>query len=519
MLGRSCPNWAVYLVLPNFLLASIAPADEQEHAETPIASQAPAENVAMSGSGLIDMHLRNAWMKQKLTESPIEANDVVWMRRAYLDILGRIPTQTEIVEFGAMGGKRPDLCEKLVNHPEFASHLANIWTEPLTHLEADRRNLALPATSRFLARKFQAGEGWDKIARDFLTSDEFIGGTTGGERAELATETASKALLGIDTYCAKCHNQPELTDEKPANPSYKRFLSQADYAGIHALMEKSGGGSLGATRDGEIFTVNPGFDKKVGSVGDVLTQHESFPRAFVNRMWANFFGAGLNSSDVDDFRADDKVNHPELLRDLSAKFVASGYNVKELAKWICQSNAYSLSSTVNESNKLDEKYFSRAMLRRMTADQLADSLVTALGSSAVDRNSWLQVLRNPDSGAFAEERGKPARFNYNIRNQLALMNSDQMNRALKAAPEIKLPAPSAEQLKDKVDATLGRAPTPDEVKLKRIFYKTLSRAPKLNEYQKFGEIRPNIVATEGVDGYWEAVLWSVVNSNEFILNH
>ncbi len=483
------------------ILSLIAVPARGAHEETQVVEQKVAEagrpeDMALSGNALIDKHMTATWSKHGLTPSGKEEN-LIWMRRAYLDILGRIPTQEEVSQFVASKGDRAGLCDKLVEQPDFSKYLAFLWTAAMTGTNPDDdffNDFYGQRIREDLERQFARGDSWKQIAPAAITSRNFQSANN-GENREAETEIATRALLGLRVECAKCHNQPDLTGglPLPTNVSHPKMMSQKEYVALNALFNRRTGMVTGATRSGEVFSVRPGFSGKTGSIGDIFTEHEAFPKAFVNRTIGVMFGRGLNSADVDDFRVDDRVNHPELLRDLSAKFAADGYRPKELYKWICKSNAYNLSSKTNESNAKDEHYFSHGPTKRMTTYQLGHSLAVAFGEPQRS-NDWLQFVR---SQGWEDSHGRQINADINIPSILSLMNSDRVSGAIKTAPILKASADPATQIK-------------------LMFMNTLGRIPDAAETQKFLSF---VKQSKDMETGMQDMLWALLNSNEFVINH
>src|SRR5439155_25113361 len=109
-----------------------------------------------------------------------------------------------------------------------------------------------------------------------------------------------------------------------------------------------------------------------------------FAPAAVNRVWANFFGRGMVEP-VDDFRITNPCVNPPLLAALARDFVEHGYDLKQLMRTIMESRLYQLSSTANQYNLADTRYFSRAYRRRLPAEALLDAVddATAVTDSFV----------------------------------------------------------------------------------------------------------------------------------------
>lgn len=107
-----------------------------------------------------------------------------------------------------------------------------------------------------------------------------------------------------------------------------------------------------------------------------------FARAFVNRVWANYFGRGIVEP-ADDMNLANPPTNAELMDYLATGFVKSGYDMKWLHQTIVTSDTYQRSWVANETNELDEKNFSRMVLRRLPAEVVTDAIDMA--TAATDR--------------------------------------------------------------------------------------------------------------------------------------
>ena len=104
-----------------------------------------------------------------------------------------------------------------------------------------------------------------------------------------------------------------------------------------------------------------------------------FARAFVNRVWASYFGRGLVEP-ADDLNLANPPTNAGVLEHLAKGFVESGYDMKWVHREILNSDAYQRSWKVNATNEHDDKNFSRYVIRRLPAEVAADAIRQATGS-------------------------------------------------------------------------------------------------------------------------------------------
>jgi hypothetical protein len=105
-----------------------------------------------------------------------------------------------------------------------------------------------------------------------------------------------------------------------------------------------------------------------------------FARAFVNRVWAGYFHRGIVEP-ADDLNLANAPVNEELLNYLTNGFVEKGYDMKWLHREILTSDTYQRSWVANETNKHDDKNFSRASIRRLPAELVVDAIFMATAKS------------------------------------------------------------------------------------------------------------------------------------------
>jgi Protein of unknown function (DUF1549)/Protein of unknown function (DUF1553) len=383
----------------------------------------------------IDSIIDKAIHANKIPLAPA-ADDAEFLRRASLDITGRIPTFDRTVAFlkDASPDKRAKLIDELLAEPEYGEHLAIIWYHRIVKIDDDNRLLVKDNKLKdWLETNFNKNHGWNKIVSDILMAQgprdknpettfffanvEDVKGRHDPAPNKVTT-IASKLFLGIRLECCECHNHPfntmkqtdywgvaafftELHSQNAANKDAKDGVEPSIHEGALAIPPKINKkdsppvhpfGSIGIP-DSKGKTVKA---KYLGGAEPPTANHPSLRRLFVNwltapqnkyfapaavnKMWANFFGRGIVNP-VDDMVDLDQASHPELLKLLSNEFVASGYDLKYLVRCICNSKAYQRTSTVTDANKSDKTLYSHMPVKVMSADMLYDSLQLVLGTS------------------------------------------------------------------------------------------------------------------------------------------
>jgi hypothetical protein len=497
---------------------------------------------------LIDQRLKEMWEQASIKPSP-QCSEEEFLRRAYLDIVGRIPTIKEAAGYlqTKESGKRQKLVEYLLNHPDFAKNFANQWTVHLIGRKTRQRDVIRGALSAWLRQQFNGDRPWNEVVYDLITAkgSNKENGAVNFAMAHLEsgavplTSVTARVFIGQQIQCTQCHDHPS-NDWK-----------QADFWGINAFFmgirreavratEASGKEAIDHYElSDEPTALYATFDKRNGLVGIAFPKYldgrkisqgadvdrrvelakmiadpknTDLARAFVNRMWGHFMGRGIVHP-VDDFGPHNPPSHPELLDELAREFMNTGYDVKSLIRWITASQAYNVTSMMSKQNEKDETLFSHMALKPMTPEQLFDSLLTATAahkaaSGEADdnkRDAWLKQF----IFAFAnDEDEEGTTFSGTIPQALMMMNGDLMEQAVGAK--------GGSFLADLLRDAHSQSHTPPALYMvNNIYLAALSRMPSTREraaVQKFIDSYPDTLSV------LEDVFWALLNSNEFILN-
>ncbi len=489
---------------------------------------------------LVDRHV---FAKLKVLGIPPAGlcDDATFLRRAMIDITGRIPTAEEARAFleDPNPDKRNVLIDRLVDSPGYADYFANKWSAVLRNKR--RSATDIPYTYRFhdwIRRSLADNMPYDQFVRSILTA-------TGEQQThppvawyrEVSTSTqqmedVAQLFLGKRLACAKCHHHP-----------FERW-SQQDYYSFEAFFSQVGLKSSKYNQQQNLPDVvylkgvvptsrNPRSGEQVQPAGlgsppleisayedarqylvDWMAAPENpyFSRALVNRYWKHFFGKGIVDPE-DDLRVTNPPSNEELLNGLAAQFTQSGYDLKELVRTICKSSTYQLSSVPSEHNAGDQQNFSRFYPRRLSAEVLYDSVnaVTEVpssfngiprGTAAIQLpdngfdNYFLQVFGKPEAESACEcERSAEA----NLSQSLHLLNSGDVQTRLqngegRASRYGKLEAQEdVQRIQELYLAALTRLPTQEEIEFVQ---------SQLSRYTNRQQA-------------WEDILWAVINAKEF----
>ncbi len=502
---------------------------------------------------VINEHLAAGWKLQGVEPSPA-ADDAEWLRRVYLDVVGHIPPVDVAEHFLASRDphKRERLVDSLLDDLAYIRNWTAVWTNLLVG-RSDSRDINRSALKKFLRESFARNRPWNEMVTEFISAEGNVeeNGATNFLLAHLnnsampATAITSRVFLGRQIACTQCHDHPFNDWKQESFWAFNSFFHQTSVvrsehrdtrtgkmgpsvAGLET--RPVGGETIFETRRGVMQATVPRFEGvAVSTDANTNRRHELaklmtsgdkplIAEALVNRMWDHFFGCGFTRP-VDDMGPHSPVSHPELLEHLSREFVASGYDTKQLIRWICLSDAYQRTSRFGKSNEQDDPtsgtapLFSRVYVKAMTAEQLYDSLLLATGADKTPlesgdherrRHEWLQQFVH----AFqTDENDESVTFESSITQALLMMNSELTQHALSLDRGTFL-----EKLIHNRDA--------ETEKIKRLCLATLTRFPSPKEQQAIRRlVHEGAIASARSAAGWQDALWAYLNSSEFILVH
>jgi hypothetical protein len=365
---------------------------------------------APPAANFVDEALQNKWRKLRLLPSEL-CNDATFVRRAFLDLTGAIPTAGEAEAFvkDAASDKRAQLIDQLLKRPEFADFWTLKWGDLLRLEEKvlDRRGVA--AFHGWIRQSIAENKPIDRFCREILSA---LGSTYQVPPAnyyralrepDQRAEAVAQIFLGTRLSCAKCHNHPferwtmddyygfaavfdgmdyEIKENKRFDKNDKNnFVGEQVVKLVDKRKLKHP--RTGKLSDPRLLGMDATIDnnaKRLDALASWLTspEHPLFARVQINRIWFHLMGRGLVDP-IDDFRATNPAVNPALLDALAKDFVKSGFDLRHAIRTICASRAYQLASLPNETNAEDEINFSRVIPRRLGAEQLLDSVHLALG--------------------------------------------------------------------------------------------------------------------------------------------
>jgi hypothetical protein len=485
----------------------------------------------------IDALLAARFKQDKVQPAPL-ADDAEFLRRAFLDITGRIPRPADAHEFLAdrSADKRRNLIDRLLQSPRYAVHFANVWRAELAPEVASNPEARVfqVGFEAWLQKQLRAGIGYDRMVRELLTvpipADQKEAAPVLRDperpnplaffavkeaRPEDLAAAVTRTFLGIRLECAQCHDHPF------ARWKQKQFWAQAAFfAGIDRQGNRLFAPLTEVLDRRELTPPNsqkpqPAEFLDAGRptwqaerspryvLADWLTAPKNpfFARAAVNRMWGHFFGTGLVDP-VDDFRDDNPPSDPELLDELAQAFVKANFDLGYLIRAICSSQAYQRTSARTHASQDETRLPARMTVKALTGEQFFDSLALATGyRDDQDRGTARRdfLTRFALAGSIHEPETS-------VQQALTLLNGRFV--AWATDPE-------------KCPTLLAVTQTPGMTRAQRIealYLMTLSRKPTAMEQERIERFVTAVNSQREAERLAD-VFWMLLNGAEFRLNH
>jgi hypothetical protein len=495
-----------------------------------------------SPKNAIDVAVMNKLKLLGIPPSPV-CDDSTFIRRATIDIAGRLPTDQEVRDFLASPDpeKRDKLVDQLVDSPGYADLFANKWNMVLRNKRRQPQDTR--GTYAFFAwihDALEENKPYDQLVREVLTAAGDVASnppvTWYREVAQTneQVEDTAQLFLGLRIQCARCHHHP-----------FEKW-SQDDYYGFSAFFSRVGRKNGENPREQRVFhndgaasANNPRSGKSLKPTGlgspalEVAAERDPrhllvdwmagkdnrfFAPALVNRYWKHFFDRGIVEPE-DDMRETNPPTNPELLKALAEHFISHGFDLKDLVRTICKSNTYQLSSLPNDYNLKDKQNFSRYYPKRLKAEVLYDALhqvtATSQGYSGLPAGTmalqlpdptvgpyFLKVFGQPQADTACEcERSQEA----NLAQSLHLLNSSEVQGKISSG------SGRAALLSAEKDRT-------DEERVQELYRWVYARNPDAEEMKiAMGHLAKQ--QPQAKKAGWEDIIWALLNTKEFLFNH
>ena len=383
----------------------------------------------------IDLFI-DAELKKKDIQTTSEIDDITYLRRVTLDLTGLNPTPEQITEFlnDSKKTRRVNVIDRLLTSTDWADHWVAYWQDVL----AENPGMTKPRLNNsgpfrwYLHDAFIDNRPFDRIVTELILMEgsKHNGGTSGfGIAANNDVPMAAKAhilgtaFLGIEMKCARCHDAPyhqslqrdlfevaAMLDRKPvAVPKSSSIPGTPEQlAEMVVKVTLKPGEKISPNwpfKDllSQQTVLDQGIVRDPSNTREVLAavithpDNRRFAQVIVNRVWKRLIGRGIVEP-AEDWETGD-ASHPQLLDWLTQEFVRQGYDLKKLSRLIVTSNLYQRQAV--ETNSLQKSSFAGPTRKRLTAEQIVDSIFQAVGKrlpserltyNADGRQTWVNFI-------------------------------------------------------------------------------------------------------------------------------
>jgi len=508
---------------------------------------ASADLTGWQNNNFIDEFASAKFRELGISPSPL-CDDSAFLRRAYVDAIGTLPTIEETTQF--LDSTDPDKRKKLIDrllgltgdpaqdiyNDKYAALWTLKWADLIRNSSKSLGDQGMWSLYNWMRESFRVNKPFDDFVRELVTAQGPIYSNgpanyyrIANDPAELAEATA-QLFLGARLQCAKCHHHP-----------FEKY-SQHDYYGFAAFFSRVGtkstqefgiftgetsvvlrsGGDIRHPRTGELMKPTPldgeptddPLDRRL-PLAKWLTapENEAFSRNVVNRYMSYFLGRGLVEP-IDDMRATNPPTNVEMMQALSQDFKKSGFNLKHLIRNLMNSRLYQLDSQPTPGNASDSRFYSHYFVKRIPAESLLDAIDDLTGSRTKFPNLPLgtRAIELPDGeysgNYFLMTFGKPKRTSVcecdrvrdeNLSQALHTLNGDIVTNKIADA-------------KGRI-ATLLAAKAPHEAIVLEVYLAALARRPSPAEVEASKQFLAE--ATSATECYQD-LMWALINSKQFL---
>lgn len=499
---------------------------------------------------------------KRLKINPSElCDDTTFLRRLYLDLTGRLPDPEQARQF--LSSTDPQRREKLIDHvldtPDFVDFQTLRWADLLRVEDKTLDTKGVGVFYHWIRSQVASDRPLHEFAAEIIAArgSTYSSPPANFYRAlrkpEERAEATAQVFLGIRLQCARCHNHPFDRWTQDDYYGWTGFFSRLDYKilenrrrdsndkhefdGEQIVYLQSTGESANPTTGKPaplrfLGSSSQDLREQLGEKKDRLlvladwfaddTNHR-FAASQANRIWFHLLGRGIVDP-IDDFRSTNPAVNPQLLELITQRFVQGGMRVRPLMRLILNSAVWQLSSAGNATNRHDEVLFSHTVARRLSAEQMLDSICQVLGVSpefgghpAGLRSAQLPGVRNgghrysrPESGdRFLTLFGKPGRLltcecerstETTLAQTMELVSGDLVSELMLRQG-------------NRIDSSFD-ANESDDAFISSIWWNALTRAPSENELTA---MKTYLLSSTDRRKSLEDIVWAVLNSNEFLV--
>lgn len=486
--------------------------------------------------------------------------DEEFLRRAFLDIIGHIPSPEEVTAFtlNPASDKRAKTVEKLLADERFGENWGRYYRDVIMYRKTeDRAEIVSGQLEDYLKKEFNTNASWAKVATEMVTAtgDGTENGACAliiaqqGQPEEVVSEV-SRIFLGVQIQCAQCHDHPtdrwkreqfhELAAFFPRTASRliltpdrrdisvvaqdtfmfrgrpgmanRRFVGTAEHY-MSDLKNPTDKGKLMTPvffATGDKLPLGTKDADRRGSLAKWMTEQENpyFAKAFVNRLWSELNGEGFYEP-VDDIGPDRACTAPKTLEYLAKEFGKTNYDIKWLFRTITATSLYNAPSAPRRNP--DQTPMQNNVAQRLRGDQLFDNLLNALGVSEPQPQGGMGARGGLYGRRFTPRGNFNTVFGYDpserrdevagsIPQALVFMNGANVNAGIRASGRTAL-AKMMSEIKD------------DQALVTEIYLRVLAREPSSKE---MSTCLAYVKKVDNRNEAFEDLQWSLINSTEFL---
>lgn len=516
-------------------------------------------------------------------EPSTSCSDTEFLRRVSIDMTGTLPAPDEVEAFLAdtADGKRSRKINELLGRPAYAAWWANKlcdFTGCSPTAFGEQSNLAVGMTYStqwydWILQRVASNTPYDELVEGIVLSESRSAGQTQDEysaemssyvrkespvsfaeretmphywmRSSVAKDkqkalSVAHSFLGIQLQCAECHKHPFDKWTQNDFTEFTRFFEEVKSRGRMGFPQfaaaqrgkivnwpelsvgRNGGKTLSLLRSGEV-TIPSGTDPRQPLM-DWMRRKDNpwFARTFVNRVWAGYFHIGIVEP-PDQFTPANPPSNPRLLDWLTTRFIESRYDMQWLHRQIASSETYQRSWKPNATNRNDHRNFSRAIPRRIPAEVIYDAMKQT--TAATDKLDEVRTnLKRRASGHLSMRMagthamkvfGKPER---SINCDCERVNEPTLLQAvfLQNDPLVRMRLADSGWIAEIEAAEATGTPIATQKLIKQVWLRTVNRLPNEDDSARAAAHLSSVESTsEGITD----LLWAMINTKEFLLNH
>lgn len=354
-----------------------------------------ASAVDTTGVASVDAILAEAHRDANV-EPAVLTDDRIFLRRITLDLVGRVPTIDEVEAFRRTGDRRQRV-EALLASEEFDQYWSQLWTSILIGRNAQDQS-DREALRQWLEDAFRSRAPFDQVAFDLISAQ----GVTSlhgpvnflvGNREDPVT-SVSRVFLGVQLDCARCHDHPYDRWTEEDYTLMRRFFQTVRF------VEVSGGIELDdearSSRDQKdlprfLTGARPRTAAWRREMALMTVRSKPFARAIGNRTWQLLFGRGMVNP-VDGLSENDRPSVPKLHQALADQLRAQHFDLRQLIRTICLSDAYqrqSIEADPQDASARESLHlFASREVRPLLPEQLVRSFSTIIGGDEMSPEQW-----------------------------------------------------------------------------------------------------------------------------------